>query len=61
MPKVQQLKTKTGVSYLTTIPPEIIDALELKKGDFVEFVIVSGEYQDGKLINPVIQFKKQNK
>ena len=61
MPKVQQLKTRTGASYLTTIPQEIVEALELEKGDLVEFVIISGEYQEGKLINPVVEFRKTKK
>ncbi|MFX1535119.1 MAG: AbrB/MazE/SpoVT family DNA-binding domain-containing protein [Promethearchaeota archaeon] len=58
MPKVQELKTKRGSTFTTSIPKEIVEALKIKKGDIVQFRIIGGEYKDGELIDPKIEFRK---
>lgn len=41
MPKLQERKTKTGTTYVITIPKEYVEKMGWKKGDTIFFSILS--------------------
>jgi len=40
MPKLQERKTKTGTTYVITIPKEYVEKMGWKKGDTIFFSIL---------------------
>ena len=47
---------ETSIKHINNFP--IVQALDIEKGDAIEFTITSGQIKDGKVLDPKIEFKK---
>lgn len=43
------------VTYSITIPKNIVESLEIEKGDEIEFTITNGTIKNGKIVDPKVE------